>query len=229
MQVFRKIHAGLLYTITIYLRRVRYRVNAKKRERIKKQMEQHAKFSFCRSFDSPSGGLREGRKGAPAIIISAALPIIAIVLTNAQIAFQIAPPWENRAQCQRCRLFNTDEKTESALRRARTIKRDRTDEIKRKRGKVSSSCGSGSLRGNAVIAGSFSIVFLRSLSMMLYPLLARGWDLSILYTRKSCFRVTWLYSLFTRGNIRRNQMKTARRLVSWKQSYGAVLANRKRK
>lgn len=54
-------------------------------------MEQHAKFSFCRPFDSP-GGLQEGRKGVPAIIISAALPIIAIVLTNAQIAFQIAPP-----------------------------------------------------------------------------------------------------------------------------------------
>lgn len=54
-------------------------------------MEQLAKFPFCRSFDSP-GGLREERKGAPAIIISPALPVIAIVLTNAQIAFQIALP-----------------------------------------------------------------------------------------------------------------------------------------
>lgn len=54
-------------------------------------MEQHTKFSLCRPFDS-SGGLQEGRKGVPAIIISPALTVIVIVLTNAQIAFQIAPP-----------------------------------------------------------------------------------------------------------------------------------------
>jgi len=36
--------------------------------------------------------LQEGWKGVPAIIISPALPVIVIVLTNAQIAFQIAPP-----------------------------------------------------------------------------------------------------------------------------------------
>lgn len=37
-------------------------------------------------------GLQEGRKGVSAIIISPALPVIAIVLTNAKIAFQIALP-----------------------------------------------------------------------------------------------------------------------------------------
>lgn len=196
--------------------------------------DKKSKWSNTRNFlsvvrSTGPGGLQEGRKGVPAIIISPALPVIAIVLTNAQIAFQIAPPWENRARCQRCPLFNADEKTKSAVHRTRTIKRDRADEIKRKRGKVSSSCGSGSLRGNAVIAGSSSIVFLRSFSMMLYPLLARGWALSILYTRKSCFRIIRLYSLFTRGNIRWNQMKTACRLISRKQSHGAVPTNRKLK
>lgn len=67
-----------------------------------------------------------------AIIISTALPVIAIVLTNAQIAFQIVPPWENRARCQGCPLFNTDEKERGGATHCRTIKRDRTSEIKRK-------------------------------------------------------------------------------------------------
>lgn len=64
------------------------------RRDIKRQMDQHAKFSFCRPSDGRTDGRVEfGRdgKGLFAIIISPALPVIAIVLTNAQIAFQIAP------------------------------------------------------------------------------------------------------------------------------------------
>lgn len=89
IQVSTEIHAGLSYTITIPSTGHDLGDREETGED-KKQMEQHAKFSFCRSFDGPRG-LREGREGVPAIIISPALPVIVIVLTNAQIAFQIAP------------------------------------------------------------------------------------------------------------------------------------------
>jgi hypothetical protein len=130
-------------------------------------MEQREEFSFLSSVrDDPTR-----RRGAVlAIIISPALPIIAIVLTNAQIAFQIAPPLRKQGPLPfrwRCCLLNAEAEGGGAGsgedgRERGMIKRDGEAEITR--GKVSSHCRSRALRGNAVIARPSSIVFLPSSS-----------------------------------------------------------------
>lgn len=66
------------------------------RRSLVRRRTQKSKWSNTRNFlsvvrSTDRDDLREGRKGVLAIIISPALPVIAIVLTNAQIAFQIAP------------------------------------------------------------------------------------------------------------------------------------------
>jgi len=138
-------------------------------------MEQREEFSFLSSVrDDPTR-----RRGAVlAIIISPALPIIAIVLTNAQIAFQIAPPLRKQGPLPfrwRCCLLNAEAEGGGAGsgedgRERGMIKRDGEAEITR--GKVSSHCRSRALRGNAVIARPSSIVFLPSSSSSSSPLRA---------------------------------------------------------
>lgn len=88
IQVSTEIYAGLSYTITIPS--TGHDLGDREETGEDKKANGATREIFFLSFDGPRG-LQEGRKGVSAIIISLALPVIAIVLTNAQIAFQIAP------------------------------------------------------------------------------------------------------------------------------------------